>query len=298
MAQQAVGVIGAGRMGLGMVESLRRHQHTVYVYDIDPARQQLAQALGAYIVHSAPQLVAHCQQVFLVVVNAAQIHSLLEGDDGLLAALKQKSAGTQVFINSTIAPNDTQAIAAAIHTTGAQLIDAPISGGPAKAHAGTMSMMLAAPQAALDTAMPLLRQLSGVQFVVSEQVGDAAKAKLVNNMLAAVNLVAAAEAFCMAQALDLDQDTLLRLVSASSGQSWICDERITRALSGDMAARAQMHVLTKDVTLANQAASGAGVKLRLGELARQVMQEGCDAGFNEQDDAAILHHLRKHYMLG
>ncbi len=287
-----IGVIGAGLMGLGMVDSLRRHGHPVMVCDIDPERVRLAQALGATQALTPAALADSCRQMFLVVVNAQQIESVLQGPSGVLTALRP---GSQIFICSTIAPLDTQRFADLIGRSGAVLIDAPISGGPAKAHAGTMTMMLAGPAAEITRAQGVVQQLSGQHFVISEQAGDAAKAKLVNNMLAAAHLAAAAEAFSLAKAFGLDQTQMLKLVSSSSGQSWMADERIGRALVADMAPRAQMHVLTKDVTLAVQAAEQAGIALRVGELARQILQEGCDAGFRHQDDAALLHHMMQQY---
>jgi L-threonate 2-dehydrogenase len=288
----AVGVIGAGLMGLGMVESLRRHAHPVVVCDTDQQRIALAQGYGATEALTPSEVAKTCSQILIVVVNAEQIDAVLQGKNGLLAELRLR---TQVFICSTIAPLDTQRFAALVEQHGGVLLDAPISGGPAKAHAGTMTMMLAGSGAEISRAMPLVEHLSGPHFVISETAGDAAKAKLVNNMLAAAHLAAAAEAFSLAQALGLDQAQILKLVSSSSGQSWMADERIGRALVGDMAPRAQMHVLTKDVTLAVQAAGQAGIALRVGELARQMMQEACDAGFRHRDDAALLEHLMQYY---
>ena len=287
-----VGLIGAGLMGLGMVESLRRHGYSVQVCDINPERIRLASAYGADSLATPKAIAQTCQQIIVVVVDAQQIKSVLHLDNGLLEGLRP---GTQVFICSTIAPQDTEVFSRQVKERGAVLIDAPISGGPAKAHAGTMTMMLAGEAAALERAMPVVKAMTGQHFVISHHPGDAAKAKLVNNMLAATHLVAAAEAFTLAKALGLDQAQMLKLISKSSGQSWMGDERISRALIGDMEPRAQMHVLTKDVTLATQMAQEAGVPLRLGELARHVMREACDEGFNFQDDAALLAHLMQHY---
>src|SRR5205085_1170117 len=101
--------------------------------------------------------------------------------------------------------------------------------------------------------------------------GAAAKAKLVNNLMAGINLAAGAEALALAARLGLEPRQMRELISASSGQSWMFDDRMTRALEGDYAPRAQSHVLTKDLTLANQAAEQAGVSLPLGALARDLL---------------------------
>jgi L-threonate 2-dehydrogenase len=163
----------------------------------------------------------------------------------------------------------------------------------ARAHAGTMSMMLAGPADALQMAEPLIAALSAQHFIISNQPGDAARAKLVNNLLAAAHLVAASEAFALAEKVGLKAQQMLPLVHASSGQSWMADERLGRWLNDDLTPRAQMHVLTKDVTLSVQMAQTAGMDLRLGEQARAIMQEACDAGYRFKDDAELLNHLRR-----
>jgi L-threonate 2-dehydrogenase len=277
-----VGVIGAGNMGAGMAQSALRAGFKTLVCDIDPERQRQAKEYGAIVATNARELAEQAQWIMIVVLNAEQIQTVLDQIDD---AVRPDQV---VFICSTIAPQDTIRFAEIIRKRGAQLIDAPISGGPAKALAGTMSMMLAAPAIPLATVRSLIDAVSGTQFVISEQVGDAAKAKLVNNLLAGIHLAAAGEAMALASDLGLNAQVMFDLVQASSGQSWMFGDRVARSLKNDYAPRAQAHVLTKDVTLANQVAASIGRPLPLGAQALATLQSTCTAGFRDEDDAAVL----------
>jgi L-threonate 2-dehydrogenase len=277
-------------MGLGIALSTQRYLSAASVCDIDPARVQLAQQRGLSIRSSPAAIAASCSIVFIVVVNAEQIDAVLAGNDGLLAALGRQHT---VLICSTIAPQDMAGFAARIVATGARFIDAPISGGPARAEQGTMSMMLAGDAATIAQHQALLAAISARRFVIGTTPGEATKAKLVNNLLAGVHLAAAAEAFALAERLGLDRDMMLELIGASSGQSWMLQDRTPRAFSDDLAPRAAAHVITKDLTLANAAAASVGMQLSFGELARARMQATCDSGLRDLDDAAVFRFTRQ-----
>ena len=286
------GVIGAGVMGLGIVRSLLRGGFVTHVRDVDPAREALAHASGARIAGAPAELGAHADVIFIVVLDAAQIDDVLEGPGGLMPVL---GPGKTVLVNSTIAPGDTERFAARVCSTGAAFVDAPISGGPARAEAGTMSMMLAAPDAVLTAVDPMLRAVSDKRFVIGTRAGDAARAKLVNNLMAGIHLIAGAEAMALAMRLGLDPRQMSELIRVSSGQSWMFDDRMPRALAGDFEPRAQTHVLTKDLTLANAAAADAGVELPLGAVARDLLRATCDAGWRNEDDAAALKYYARRF---
>ena len=292
---ESFGVIGAGLMGMGMAESALRGGLRVAVRDIDPARERKARELGFAVLASPAALADACQAMALVVLDAAQIETVLHGPGGLLGALRPTHL---VLLCSTISPEDSARFCAAIAGTGAAVLDAPISGGPARAQAGTMSMMLAGSPVTLARAEPLLAVLAARRFLIGERLGDAARAKLVNNLMAGIHLLAGAEAMALGERLGLDPVRLLALVSASSGQSWMFDDRMPRALAGDLTPRAQAHVLTKDVRLANEAACAAGLDLPLGAPAAALMQALCDAGWRDQDDAAALAYYRERFASG
>jgi L-threonate 2-dehydrogenase len=290
--QTVVGIIGVGTMGLAMCQRLRSKDQAVIVYDINPERELLAKKMGADIAKSAREIGQGCDTVLIVVLDATQIHSLLADSSGLLAGIEfcAQEAKTlpTVLICSTIAPDDVLRFSLQIQMAGAWALDAPISGGPLKAANGTMSMMLAGDAVSLNQTRSLVEILSATQVVVSHNLGDAMRAKLVNNLMAGANLAIAAQAMALASAMGLDLVKMAQIVKYSSGQSWICDDRVERALQDDYEPRAQLHVLTKDLRLANQAAQNLGVTIPLGKIAAANFQDACDAGFGDQDDSAMF----------
>jgi len=292
MREAQVAVVGAGNMGGAMVARLCGLGWSVVVCDIDPERQRQAQAVGAWLADTPRQAAwALCADGVLIVcvVDAIQSRAVLLGAQGASAALRP---GQTVMLCPTIAPQDTEALAAALQTLGIDCIDAPMSGGPSRARDGSMSLMLAAPDALLARHEPLLAALSGQRFRISEHVGDGARTKLVNNLLAGINLVGAAEALALADRLGLDMGTTLGVIEQSSGQSWIGSDRMRRALADDLMPRAHVTLLAKDTALALAAAKIAGFAGPLGESAARVFEQAA-AQDAQSDDAVLLRRLRE-----
>ncbi|MBK4738853.1 NAD(P)-dependent oxidoreductase [Noviherbaspirillum pedocola] len=280
-----IGVIGIGAMGMGIAKNLHKRGYTLAVRDIRPEAQQEAASLGMQECDSSAALGRLADVAIVVVVNAQQIDEVLFGEQGLA----QLGAKTKtVLLCSTIAPEDSIRIAQRLAERGIAAIDAPISGGPAKAEAGTMSMMIAGETSLLATLEPLLSAMAEKRFVLGAVHGDAAKAKLVNNLLAGINLVAGAEALALGMKIGLDANQIFDIIRASSGNSWVFEDRMARALRDDYAPRAFAHILTKDVTLATGMAHAAGYATPLGDAALRKYRETLERGWSELDDAAVL----------
>ena len=285
-----IGIVGIGAMGLPIARNLHSRGHTILVRDIRTDAEREARTLGMQVCESPCLLAQACDIVIVVVVDAAQIESVLFGDAGVASA---HAGATTVMLCSTIAPNDTAAFAQRLAAHGIATIDAPISGGPARALAGTMSMMVAAPAATLGPWQPLLEQMAAKRFDLGRKIGDAAKAKLVNNLLAGTNLVAGAEALALAEKLGLDAQRMFEIVNASSGASWIFEDRMRRALADDFEPRAAAHILTKDLGLATSLAAEVRQPTPLGDAALARFRETVDRGWAALDDAAVLKSYRK-----
>ena len=155
-----------------------------------------------------------------------------------------------------------------------------------------MSLMLGGRADVLKRHQRLLDAMSSRQFVVGERVGDGARTKLVNNLLAGINLVGAAEAIALAERLGLDAARTLDVIEQSSGQSWIGSDRMRRALAGDFEPRAHVGLLKKDTALAIEAARAAGFAGLLGPLAARAFEQAHVGGMADLDDAALLLWLR------
>lgn len=283
-----VGIIGVGNMGAAMAERLAALGWMPRVYDIVPGRSRRLEQFGAVALYSAELLAIETIAIVICVVDAAQIRDLLFGAQGIAPHLKP---GQVVVLCPTIAPQDAEDIAHRLFTLGVDALDAPMSGGPVRARDGSMSLMVAGPDAVVDRCSSLLNALSSQVFRISERVGDGARTKLVNNLLAGINLVGAAEVLALANRLGLDQARTLDVIAQSSGQSWIGMDRMRRAVAGDLAPRAHMTLLAKDTGLAQECARSVGFDSPLGALANRVFTSAIEAGLAELDDAALLQFL-------
>ena len=285
-----VAFIGIGNMGLAMALRLRDAGQPVRLHDIDLRRHALAEAAGAELADSPAAVAAGCALLIVVVVDAAQTEAVLFGPAGAAAALPP---GATVMLCPTIGPADVEQLAARLAEAGLGCLDAPMSGGPARARDGSMSLMVAAPPALWAAHQRLLRHVAARLFHVGERPGDGARTKLVNNLLAATNLAAAAEAIALAQQLGLDGAQTLAVIEQSSGHSWIGADRMTRALAGDFAPRAHTTLLAKDSALALAMAAEAGITPTLGTQAAAMFQAALAAGYGGEDDARLLSLVRQ-----
>jgi len=224
------------------------------------------------------------------VVDAAQAEAVLFGADGAAAALLP---GAAVMLCPTIAPHDTEALCERLLAQGLDAIDAPMSGGPQRAREGTMSLMVACADSAFEAQRPLIEALSNAVFRLGPRVGDGARVKLVNNLLAGINLAGAAEALALAERAGLDASLMLDVIERSSGQSWIGSDRMRRALAGDLAPRAHTTLLNKDTHLALDMARRLGTDTPVGAQAAALFARACDGGFASFDDASLLELLRR-----
>ena len=282
---KSVLIVGVGNMGGGMAANLLAKGWNVLVDDVDAEKVEKWVSKGALAqsnrAHIAPDLIA----VIVCVVDAAQTENVLFGEDGLARRLQPNQT---VILCPTILPQDVESFAERLAERGIHTIDAPMSGGPARAADGTMSLMVACSQMLFAQNAELLNALSSKVFYISEKPGDAARTKLVNNLLAGINLVGAAEALALAHKLGLDASKTLEVIEQSSGQSWIGSDRMRRAIAGDYAPRAHVTLLEKDTRLALECALAAGFVGPLGAAASEVFAQAHKAGFAEQDDAAVF----------
>jgi len=280
-----VGVIGTGAMGGGVVEALARAGIATVARDIRAEAQERAVRNGAAPSSSPADLARRCQAAIILVVDAPQVETVLFGAEGAAAAF---APGGVVVVSSTVDPAFPESLAPRLAAHGIALLDAPVSGGPAKASAGTMTMMVSGDADAFARVRPVLARITGRLFDLGPRPGDASTAKIVNNLLAGANLAAAAEALAIADRAGLDLRTVADVIGASSGGSWIFADRVPRALAGDRGVRAAARILTKDVGIAVDVAERMGVEATFAQAAYAAFVDALAAGYGEEDDAVLV----------
>ena len=288
-AATAVGIVGVGAMGGAMARCLLRKGYRVVVRDIVAARVDALAALGAVPAASAADVARQADIVLTVVVDAEQTDDVLFAPAGIADGAAR---GALVAMCSTVAPDYAAGLPGRLAPHGIDVVDAPISGGPRRAEEGTLSMMASGAPAAMARALPVLEAVASRLFRAGARAGDGSAMKVVNNMLAGINLAAAAEAMALAERMGMDLQLVHDVVCASSGGSWIFADRMPRAIAGDYAPRAAAKILTKDVGLALAAAAAAGVPAALAEAAHRVFAGTVALGHGEADDAAVIEYYR------
>jgi putative dehydrogenase len=286
----SLGLAGVGNMGSAIAARLLECGWPVAVRDVDASRERDAQALGARPCATPAALASACRCLLVCVVDAGQTEEVLFGEDGAAVSLDE---GSCVMLCPTIGPADAERFAARLAERGIDCIDAPMSGGPARARDGSMSLMVACGDAVFERHRALIETLSCKVFRVGQRVGDGARTKLVNNLLAGVNLAGAAEAIALAGRIGLDPGRTLEVIEQSSGQSWIGSDRMRRAIAGDLAPRAHTSLLNKDTHLALAMALESGFMPALGAAAADAFARACAAGFDVFDDASLVEWLRR-----
>ena len=280
-----VGVIGLGAMGSGMARSLRRHGCRVYVFDVRAEVAQAFAAEGGVACASPAELAAQCDVIVSVVVNAAQTDSVLFGEGGGAAAMKR---GSVFVMCSTVDPNWSMALEARLAEQGVLYLDAPISGGAAKAASGEMTMMTSGKPEAYAVAGPLLDAMAAKVYRLGDSAGAGSKVKIINQLLAGVHIAAAAEAMALGLRAGVDPAALYEVITHSAGNSWMFENRMAHVLSGDYTPLSAVDIFVKDLGLVLDMARASKFPLPLSSTAHQMFMQASTAGFAREDDSAVI----------
>jgi len=281
----AVGVIGLGSMGLGTARALIEGGHEVHGYDVDPAANVALAAAGGAVASNPAELAGCCQVLVVLVVNTAQVNAALFGEQGAAVAA---APGTLVMLCSTVAPDDARRCAAALEAHGLLMLDAPVSGGAARAREGALSVMASGSEAAFALAAPVLDVMADTVHRLGDACGVGSSVKLVNQLLAGVHIAAAAEAMALGLRLGLDARSVFEVIRVSAGTSWMFENRVPHMLDGDYAPRSAVDIFVKDLGLVSDAGRALRFPLPLSATALQQFMAASAAGYGGEDDAAVL----------
>ena len=284
-----VGLIGLGAMGSGMAQSLRRAGHTVHVFDV---RREAAEAFakdGGVACASLAELGAACDVVISVVVNAAQTEAVLFGTDGQDRGCASHMKPGSVFVMcSTVDPNWSVTLEARLEGMGLRYIDAPISGGAAKAASGQMTMMTAGKPEAYAVAEPFLNAMAGKVYKLGDSAGAGSKVKIINQLLAGVHIAAAAEAMALGLREGVNAEALYEVITNSAGNSWMFENRMAHVLAGDYTPLSAVDIFVKDLGIVLDVARASKFPLPLSSTAHQMFMQASTAGFAKEDDSAVI----------
>jgi L-threonate 2-dehydrogenase len=278
-------VIGLGAMGAGVGRSLVRAGFTVYGCDVRSASVAAFAADGGTGAASPAELGRHCAIAIVLVVNAKQVDEVLFGHDGCVPAMQR---GSLVIASSTIPPAFAEALGERLGEHGMLLLDAPLSGGVARAGDGTLTVMASGEPAAFAAAEPVLDAIAERVYRLGDQPGTGSKVKTINQLLAGVHIAAAAEAIALGIRAGVDPAVLYDVISASAGSSWMFQNRVPHILSGDYTPLSAVNIFVKDLGIVLDTAHALTFPLPVAAAAHQQFLAAAAAGHGAEDDAAVV----------
>jgi 3-hydroxyisobutyrate dehydrogenase-like beta-hydroxyacid dehydrogenase len=281
---ETIGFIGLGAMGSGMASNLLKAGYALLVNDRDPAKVRDLVARGARAAATPGDAARQSTHTVTMVETTAQTEEVIVGDQGVIAGAER---GHVVAMMSTIDPIAARRIHDRLQQAGVAMLDAPVSGGSARAAAGELTVIAGGEAAVFASCRAMFAAMSAHQFHVGG-IGQGLALKLVNNMLIQVNTVAIAEAFVMGAKAGLDPQVMYDVIRVSTGASFALEHRVPRMIAGDFRPGGTVDISFKDQELETAFAKALGVPVLLANISQQVYQMARAAGLSKQDGASVV----------
>lgn len=283
MSKTAISLVGLGSMGYGMATSLLRAGHAVHGFDITPAAMDRFVADGGTAA-SVDDAAAASDILVIVVLNAAQTEAVLFGPDGWASKLRK---GAAIVACATVAPEFARTCGARCAEMGLHYLDAPISGGAAKAALGKLSIMASGSEAAFKAAAPALDAMAETVFRLGDEAGAGSAMKAVNQLLAGVHIAAMAEALTFGMTQGVAPAKFVEVISQCAGTSWMLENRAPHIVEGDYTPRSSVDIWPKDLGIVLDIAKSAKFGAPLTAAALQQFLAASGSGLGGEDDAAV-----------
>jgi 3-hydroxyisobutyrate dehydrogenase len=290
MTENKVCVIGLGSMGLGMAQAMLRKGLSVSGTDLSSEAVHRFAAAGGRSAATPALAASNARILVTVVVNAVQTEAVLYGTDGAAAAMAK---GGVIISSATMSPDDARRLAARAEALGLHYLDAPISGGAAKAAAGALTIMASGTAQAFAVARPALDAMAATVYELGDAAGTGAAFKMVNQLLAGVHIAAACEAMTFAAKLGLDLATVYKVITASAGNSWMFENRVPHILDGDYSPRSAVEIFTKDLGIVSDMGRKETFPLSIAATALQMFLMTAASGMAKDDDASVARMIAK-----
>ena len=291
-----IGFVGLGHMGNPMCRNLLKHGHTLKVYDVVPELVRKLSGPGCEAAASALEAARGAEMVITMLPSSPHVRRAYLGDTGVLAG---SAPGTPLVDCSTIDPLTARDVAMEARAKGCTMLDAPVSGGVGGAEAATLTFMVGGEAREFEAARPVL-QAMGKNLVHCGASGNGQVAKICNNMMLAIGMIATAEGMALAAKLGMDPKVFAGIVNTSSGRCWSSDtynpypgvlENVPA--SRDYAGGFGADLMLKDLTLVIDAAKSVRQPVILGALAQQIYQKHSADGHGAKDFSSVILQYRK-----
>lgn len=290
-----IGFVGLGNMGLPMAQNLIKAGHQVAGLDINAAAVERLKAAGGAAGESAAALASGAEIFITMLPSGKEVREIYLGASGVV---ENANADALLIDCSTIDVETARAVAAQAEKKGLMMLDAPVSGGVAGAEAGTLTFMVGGSTQAFARAEPILKAM-GKTVVHAGGSGNGQAAKICNNMILGISMIAVAEAFVLAEKLGLDHQKLFDIASKSSGQCWSLTSYCpvpgpvpTSPANRDYQPGFTAAMMLKDLMLSQNAAQAVGARTELGAAAAAIYSRYVAGGEAGRDFSGIIRFVR------
>jgi 3-hydroxyisobutyrate dehydrogenase len=290
-----IAFIGLGNMGLPMAQNLIKAGHQVEGVDLNPASIEKLKAAGGTSVEFAKVAAARADVVITMLPAGKHVRDVYLGPGGIV---ENANLGTLLIDCSTIDVDTAREVAAAAEARGLLMLDAPVSGGVSGAAAGTLTFMVGGSVRAFTRAQSILEKM-GKTIVHAGLAGTGQAAKICNNMILGISMIAVSEAFVLAEKLGLDHQKLFDISSKSSGQCWSLTTYCpvpgpvpASPANRDYQPGFTAAMMLKDLRLAQEAAKASGANTPLGADAERIYSSYADSGEAGRDFSGIIRFIR------
>lgn len=284
MKEDTVAVIGLGSMGFGAACSLARAGFLTRGYDLRQQTLDKFEKNGGIAVSSPAEAAVSADVIFIFVVNAEQVEQVLFDANGVVSTALN---GSVVACCATTPPSFARRLGLRLKEAGLLGLDAPVSGGAAKAMSGEMSVMASGCEQAFSKAKPAIDAIATKLFKLGDEPGIGSQVKMINQLLAGVHIAATAEALTFGIKQGLDPEMLVDVISQCAGSSWMFQNRGPHIVEGDYSPRSAVDIFVKDMAIVASEAEKCGFPVPLSEASKALFSRAHDLGYGAQDDAAV-----------
>ena len=289
--KKEIGILGLGSMGTAIALNLKK-KYKIFGYDVNK-HNRLKSTKNFLLINNLKEIFLKTDTFIIIVLNENQCEKILNTFIKIKKNTKINKKYT--IINcTTVSPNWVEKIYKKLKKNNFEYIDCPVSGGPKKAIKGKLSLILSSNKNIYKKNLALLKDLGSNIYNLGNKIGTGSTVKIINNCLAGIQIVSAAEAIILAKKEKINLKKLFEIVNNSSGHSWMFADRGKRMIEKKyFKPLSRLSIFKKDMKLANKLRKKHFINLPLTEIALKMYEEGCEQGLENFDDSAVIRLFEK-----
>ena len=289
--KKEIGILGLGSMGTAIALNLKK-KYKIFGYDINK-HNKIKSSKNFFFVKNLKEIFLKTNIFIIIVLNENQCQKILNKFIEIKKNLKITKNYT--IINcTTVSPNWVKKIYKKLEKNNFDYIDCPISGGPKKAINGKLSLMLSSKKFTYKKNLALLKNIGNNIYNLGNKIGTGSTVKIINNCLAGIQIVSAAEAITLAKKEKINLKKIFKIINNSSGQSWMFADRGLRMIEKKyFKPLSRLSIFKKDMRLADQLRKKHFINLPLTKVALKMYEKGCKQGLENFDDSGVIRLLEK-----